>query len=290
MAKLVNNSESSHWYDIDGNACHRQPYADKKRAAAGETRATTLRDARKLTLLPSVTNVLGVTAKPQLESWKIEQALLAAAENPFKTTCAKGMPDYVEEMEEWVKATHLKSKEQVTDAADRGKKAHAAAEKLALRMKAGDATPPTVDPEVRDIFMPAQQWMQGNLSNIQRAEFTVVGDGYAGTLDLWCEIAGMGQRIGDFKTRKWKKGKKPGIYPEDGTQLAAYRRAVVTATGGNPAESPLGMTSILINSTEPDDVFVHDWTPEEIAFYDRRWLLIHELWCHDKKYNPRIFS
>src|SRR5580765_4654690 len=45
-------------------------------------RPTTVRDARKLGLLPSVTNVLGVINKPELVEWKMTQAVLAALTLP----------------------------------------------------------------------------------------------------------------------------------------------------------------------------------------------------------------
>ena len=48
----------------------------------GEPRPTTLRDARKLGLLPSVTNILGVIAKPELTAWLQEQAVMAALTLP----------------------------------------------------------------------------------------------------------------------------------------------------------------------------------------------------------------
>jgi hypothetical protein len=41
-----------------------------------------LRDARKFDLVPSVTNVLGVIAKPELTAWLQEQAVLAALTLP----------------------------------------------------------------------------------------------------------------------------------------------------------------------------------------------------------------
>ena len=45
-------------------------------------RKTTLADARKLGLVPSVTTILKVLAAPALESWKIEQACLALLTSP----------------------------------------------------------------------------------------------------------------------------------------------------------------------------------------------------------------
>ena len=48
----VKPESASHWYDLDGQPCHEVP-----RAKGDGMRPTTLADARKLHLLPSVTNV-----------------------------------------------------------------------------------------------------------------------------------------------------------------------------------------------------------------------------------------
>ncbi len=51
-------SKSQHWYDRDGKAVFEVP-----KAKGGGTRPTTIADARKLNLYPSVTTVLSVLAK-----------------------------------------------------------------------------------------------------------------------------------------------------------------------------------------------------------------------------------
>ena len=61
-------SKSQHWYDRDGKAVFEVP-----KAKGGGMRATTIADARKLGLYPSVTTVLGVLDKPQLTDWKLAQ-------------------------------------------------------------------------------------------------------------------------------------------------------------------------------------------------------------------------
>src|SRR6188768_225590 len=68
--------DSAHWYQRSGEPMHSVP------SLKGESRPTTLRDARKLDLLPSVTNILGVIAKPELTAWLQEQAVLAALTLP----------------------------------------------------------------------------------------------------------------------------------------------------------------------------------------------------------------
>src|SRR5512137_513286 len=70
------SADRAHWYQRDGVPLHTVP------SAKGEARATTLGDARKLGLLPSVTNILGVIAKPELTAWLQEQAVVAALTLP----------------------------------------------------------------------------------------------------------------------------------------------------------------------------------------------------------------
>ena len=58
-----------HYYDQDANPHH---YEGK------DGKPTTLREARKLNLLPSVTTIGSVVAKPQLERWKTQETLMYA--------------------------------------------------------------------------------------------------------------------------------------------------------------------------------------------------------------------
>ena len=73
---IARAAESVHWYGQDGSP----QYTVK--AKDGSDRPTTLRDARKMNLLPSVTTILKVAAKPGLDVWKNEQLLLAALTLP----------------------------------------------------------------------------------------------------------------------------------------------------------------------------------------------------------------
>ena len=73
---IARSAESVHWYRKDGGP----QYTVK--AKDGSDRPTTLRDARKMDLVPSVTTILKIAAKPGLEAWKQEQMLLAALTLP----------------------------------------------------------------------------------------------------------------------------------------------------------------------------------------------------------------
>ena len=70
--KTEHLSEAGHWYDYKGDAQY--TIIGKN----GKERPTTLRDARKLFYVPSVTGIIGVAAKPGLENWKIDQGISAA--------------------------------------------------------------------------------------------------------------------------------------------------------------------------------------------------------------------
>ena len=64
-------SESQHWYDRQGNPMY--TVIGKN----GKERNTTLRDARTMNLVPSVTTILNVAAKPALNVWLQRQVLMA---------------------------------------------------------------------------------------------------------------------------------------------------------------------------------------------------------------------
>jgi len=53
-------TSSGHWYAQDGSAAYTQPNKSKP----GQTRPTTLRDAKKFDLVPSVTGIIGMADKP----------------------------------------------------------------------------------------------------------------------------------------------------------------------------------------------------------------------------------
>ena len=65
------DSESGHWYAADGSPAY------KIIGKNGKERNTTVRDARERNLVPSVTTVLGLVAKPGLSNWLQQQVLLS---------------------------------------------------------------------------------------------------------------------------------------------------------------------------------------------------------------------
>ena len=140
---IVPRESSSHWYFPDGTPLHQVPRADGK----GD-RPTSLRDARKLGLFPSVTNVLSILAKPGLEAWKIEQGILAALTLPRNED---------EPLDDFAKRVVADMSSEVGRAADLGSAVHAAIEGYAQ----GRWLPE--DQEVARLFQPAREWFDAEV-------------------------------------------------------------------------------------------------------------------------------
>ena len=71
-------SESTRFYTRDGQTADEVPSADGKKMVK-----TTITHARKLGLLPGYSNIIKRLAMPQLEAWKIENALRVSLANPI---------------------------------------------------------------------------------------------------------------------------------------------------------------------------------------------------------------
>lgn len=108
-------AESGHWYQADGSACY--TVVGKN----GKERPTTLRDARTMGLVPSVTGIIKMAAAPALERWKRNQVLLAALT----------LPRIDGESETgWLARVEQDWQQQGRAAADRGTAIHGAIEKF----------------------------------------------------------------------------------------------------------------------------------------------------------------
>src|SRR5215475_13596650 len=115
---LIERQPASHWYLRDG-----RPFHEIAKKDGSGNRPVTLADARKVLALPSVTNVLGVLAKPGLDAWKIEQGILSALTLPRLAG---------EELGAFAHRVVEDMGEQVEKAADFGSAIHAACEVYTL--------------------------------------------------------------------------------------------------------------------------------------------------------------
>ena len=197
-------SESGHWYDEMGNTAYTTI------AKNGKPRATTLADAKKNNYYPSVTTVLGVAAKPGLDRWKQEQAILAALTLPR----LEG-----EEESEWLSRVLSDSRSQGKQATERGSAIHAIIESFFDGILLESV--PTYCRNIENALQAsygARLWIPE-----QSASHTELK--YGGKVDLHAKadkIKGIPGVVVDFKTKEVPL-ESVVPYQEHIMQMAAYR-------------------------------------------------------------------
>jgi hypothetical protein len=251
--------DSSHWYSADGTAVHTVPSAKD-----GTPRGTTLRDARKLNLLPSVTNILGVIAKPELISWMQEQAVIAALTLP--RVDGESLDDFARRVAE-------DSHSARDNAAEFGTAIHHGAEQVA---KDGVVDYSGAHWETLDKY---RSWFTAHCVRRIWTERTLVKltPGYAGTADLLIDHQAYGLTLVDIKTTKLKEPAKFKPYKTWCYQLAAYKHAIGT---------PMRCMNLVINSLAPSEPHECLWEELEIEQGWEAFKAAHTLWTIDKNYTP----
>jgi hypothetical protein len=195
-------SESGHWYKKDGSPAY---------TTIGKTgeRATTLRDARKLGLLPSTTGVIRQLSSAGLDLWKQQQVLLAALTLPR-------LPDEPEA--DWLKRVMQDSRATGREAAERGTAIHAIIQSWFEGVYMPEKPPyiNTIVDTLNNAFG-SQLWLS------ERSFGHPLG--YGGKCDLMAK-AGF---VVDFKTKDTDLD-KVDVYFEHEMQLAAYREGLGVPT------------------------------------------------------------
>ena len=245
-------SESGHWYTQEGDPMYTIVGAN------GKERNTTLRDARKEQLVPSVTTILSMIAKPQLENWKINQALNSAL------TLEK---DSLETIEEFAYRCKQDSKRIGQEAAEKGTKIHAMIERGFL----GEGTSKT--------YEIIKAWLEDNFPNEEWiAEDSFCADlGYGGKIDLYSK-SGI---FVDFKTKDNLEGKDPSklVYDEHGMQLSAYAQGC----GFEDVER----VSIFVDREDTELIACHIWDKESQTKHTEMFNSILTYWKLVKNYEPK---
>ena len=250
--------DAAHWYQRDGQPLH------TVLSAKSEPRPTTLRDARKLDLLPSVTNILGVIAKPELTAWLQEQAVMAALT----------LPRIAGETEDAFAKRVVEDSLTTRDgAAVFGTAFHHGAERVAQSLEVDRA-------DLLSSWLELyRDWFQENVNACRWTEQRVVSNqfGYAGTADLLIEHKVHGLCLVDLKTMKINPKYKMKPYSTWAYQLAAYRKAL-----GVEARC----INLIINSVIPEMPIEYVWGEAEMDAGLRAFLAARELWVIEKGYDP----
>lgn len=195
-------SESGHWYGRDGSPAY------TVLGKNGQPRNTTLRDARSHDLVPSVSGILNVAAKPGLDTWKQQQVLLAALTLPRQES---------ESEENWLERVMMDSKQTGRVAAERGTAIHAIIQEYFEGKVVNEYA------AMCDAVKEAIDGHFGKILYVPEVSFAHQL-GYGGKADLIAQAAPNFDGVCiDFKTKETEDISAVDVYAEHGMQLAAYR-------------------------------------------------------------------
>lgn len=252
-------TESGHWYGRDGAPRYEVP---KK---GGGMRGVNLRWDRELGLVPSVTTVLQIVAKPALTNWMVDQGIMAALTLPR----IEGEPE-----SEYLARVKADSKAQAIAAAEEGTRIHDAIEKSFKGQYVPDAYRFHVLSAVQrisDLFPDVTDWV---------AEQSFAHpDGYGGKVDLHSPSTGI---VVDYKTKDGDfteldaYGKPKKLAWDQHWQLAAYQHGLELRRNV--------CANIFVSRTHPGAVASHLWSVDDIDYGLKYFQLALALWQHAKRY------
>lgn len=240
MTNVVLPESESHWYSADGIPVYEVPRADGK-----GMRKTTVADARKYKLLPSVTTILGVLYKPGLASWINTQYVLAALTLPRVEA---------ESLDEFAARVVRDAGREGQSAADAGTHIHKVVEWYLTARDNSDAIidMPTMSITDRLILDGFREWVKKHTIKVDHLEYSFGNPelGFGGRVDFLGEVDGV-RVVADWKSQQTEPDKEVRIYPEWGPQLSAYAHGL--------GEPDLPGLSVVISRNEPGRVQSHLW-------------------------------
>lgn len=221
-----------HWYDKVGNTAYEVRRADGK-----GLRPTTLADAKKLQLVPSVTTVMAVASKTGLDIWKINQIYEAI----------KIYRNFTGNDEEWIRIIKEHSTKISRKAAERGTQLHDRLEKTIING--------TVYEEDYDYINPVISFLNQRFPGVEWIPEKSFSNkiGFGGKIDL---ISKCSRYIVDFKTKDLQEITKKNVYDDHVVQLAAYRIGLEL---GNSM-----CYNLFISTAKSGVLYLHEWTKEEL--------------------------
>lgn len=247
-------SEGGHWYTRDGECCY------DIRGANGKMRPVTLRDARKLNLLPGVSSILRMEHKEALQVWLLDQAYMAALTLPQ-------IPG--ETLSAFKERCKVDAAAQADKARDRGTWLHAALQGYFEGRPVADQDLPYV--------MPVVGWLGERFGFNHRwlAESSFGCElGYGGKADLRSAQVPI---VIDFKFKDIEADhEKQLAYSDHAMQLWAYDYGF--GYGGTATK-----LNLFISSTVPSVIFPHEWGADSANEFEAFKCLLR-LWQLRKNY------
>ena len=249
-------AESTHWYRRDGAPAYTVIGAN------GKERPTTLRDARKLDLVPSVSTVQKIKASYGLVQYQLKQVLQCALTLPM-------VPG--ESLDAYGQRVMVDAGEHARQAAQRGRDIHEAIERYFT-----DGRCPKAEywPHVEAVLEELDRL--GALPQQAMAEKSFCSPlGYGGKVDLHTPVA-----VIDFKTKEFDPDAKASklTWDDHGIQLAAYRHGL-RLPGAR-------LINIYLSTSNPGLVRSFEWDHGDKLW--RRFRARFDLWCVENDYQPAM--
>jgi hypothetical protein len=273
--------ESGHWYTVDGQAAHTQATKTK---GAKPTRPTTIADAKRLGLLPSVSAYTRMLAAPYLERYKMLEVAKA---------CYNCPPAGGETYDDYARHILEKSGKDGSGAADVGTKVHAALDLYFTDTAAYNSCP---DIQCQDgsvvradaFVLPAVAKLKSMELFVNKTESIIVNAayGYAGTTDM---IFTKGEKCGilDFKTKRTKQDEPVIAGDTHCMQIAAYHAAFWGADDGEPIGVNAVGYNVYISTTEIGRVDVVEYSRDELLEGWQAFKSCLQLYRYIKGFDPR---
>ena len=241
--KISAPTDSGHWYSRNGDPAY------TVLGTNGNIRSTTLRDARKMNLVPSVTTVINVAAKPFLIQWMQKQVLMAALTLPKIDS---------ESEDEYIQRILEDSKAQGRAAADAGTDIHESVQAFyegEVRNKHEEHVRGCTE-AIKQMFG-EQQWIAEKSFGHPK--------GFGGKVDLHCQGV-----VVDIKTKDFSDPKTIEGYDEHLMQLAAYRVGLEMPTAR--------CANVFVSRSVPGLSVIREWTQEELDNGWQMFVRLLEFW------------
>ncbi len=269
----------SHWYAQNGDSKFEIPMAKDPT----KMRDTTLRDARKPEnqWLASVTTITKeMVAKEAIVIYRVGMMKMAAMTMPRAE-----WDSYT--ADELSKKLDKDAEEHSLIARTFGSALHDAIEHFVM---SGEVTE---NPKLIPFFLEFKKWWDENVQDPIVSEKVLIGDGYAGRVDLIAKMKDGRTMLVDFKTRKRSAPKtkaevaaglgKFGQYGEDNYQLAAYRLA---------AHRDLGMivdgvANLFIDNINPTVCVFEEKKEDLMERFAKAWMFKVKDWQWKHNYFPQ---
>jgi len=253
----------AHWYRASGEALHTIDMTN------GGERNTTLRDARKMNLFPSVTTVLkDVLVNYGVQKW-LRNTLLESAYTLPESFRLQEFSNYKLKVEEDAEEFGAKAR-------DFGSKVHEAIDCFHINQEY------IAEEEIEPWLNEYREWFAANIVHVISSEETVVnaGTGYAGRMDLVAEHVEHGYCVIDFKTQRAKGNIK--FYDTWQYQLAAYRECLPSKAFTHRPNC----LSVAMNSMKAEAPVEKLWTPQEVKTGWDVFRRVCEIWQLQRGYFP----